>query len=245
MNFDFSSFSNVSEQNTTSYLKPYSINENVTIKSTAVKEGTTKDGRPWKQLVITFGNDEGIYNDSTFYLDTNDPKVTERGTVNMPNGGKRELPSRWEQTYTKLAVIARTFAPDLIVKFNENVGKCKTFEDFMKVYKSMIDKSIGKVSTTMKLVGRNNNGSVYATLPNCVGIAQANTQERANSNGVNVGDWYTWAVYPFGNNLSFSSYEATQKSNYENAKPTPMPSSDLGIDSLSKDDEDIDFESLL
>lgn len=247
--FNFNSFAQVKPANSVSYLKPYTINDNVTIKETEIKEGTSASGNSWKSLVITFGNDEGIYNDSTFFLDINDPKVVERGSIDMPNGGKRQMPSRWEQTYYKLAAIGYAFAPDLIEKFNSVVGKCKTFDEFIKAFKVMLDKVANKTTTNMKLVGRNSNGHVYATLPNCVGIAQATDEKRAASNGVQVGDWYTWMVSPFGSNLSFSSYEEAKKSELASAKPTDMSNTDStavdNIDGTHKGSEDIDFESLL
>ena len=55
--FNFNSFAQVKPANSVSYLKPYTINDNVTIKGTKIKEGTSADGNPWKSLVITFGND--------------------------------------------------------------------------------------------------------------------------------------------------------------------------------------------
>lgn len=243
--FNFSSFAQVKTQETASYLKPYTINENVTIKSTEIKEGTSASGNNWKSLVITFGNDAGIYKDSTFFLDITDPKVVERNSVDMPNGGQRQMPSRWEQTYYKLAAIGHAFAPNLIEKFNSIVSKCKTFDDFIKAYKAMLDKVIGKSSTNMKLVGRNSNGTVYATLPNCVGIAQANTDEKASSNNVNVGDWYTWLVSPFGKNLSFSAYEESKKNELTSAKPTEMVKVEQSKQIEESKEEQIDFDSLL
>lgn len=242
--FNFNSFAQVKPANSISYLKPYTINDNVTIKSTEIKEGVSADGSSWKSLIITFGNDDGIYNDSTFFLNIDDPKVVERGSIDMPNGGKREMPSRWEQTYYKLAAIGHAFAPDLIEKFNSVVGKCKTFDEFIKAFKTMLDKVANKTTTSMKLVGRNSKGHVYATLPNCVGIAQATDEKRASSNGVHVGEWYTWMVSPFGNNLSFSAYEEGKKKELENAKPTEMPETN-SMNTLPEEDESIDFEALL
>lgn len=247
--FNFNSFAQVKPANSVSYLKPYTINHNVTIKETEIKEGTSANGNNWKSLVITFGNDEGIHKDSTFFLDINDPEVTERKSMDMPNGGKRQMPSRWEQTYYKLAAIGYAYAPEHIEKFNSVVGKCKTFDDFIKVYKSMIDKVIDKNPTDMKLTGRNSNGHMYATLPNCVGIAQAKDEKRAASNGVQVGEWYTWMVTPFGPNLSFSSYEEAKKSELATALPTDMSGADstatTDVDRVSGGSEDIDFDSLL
>lgn len=254
MSFNFGSFAQVKPTSTTSYLKPYSINSNVTIKEVQVLEGTSANGTPWKRLEITFGNEDGIYKDSTFYLDTNDPKVVERGSVDMPNGGKRELPSQWERTYNKLAAIGHAYAPELIQKFNSIVSKCRTFEDFITAYKSMLDKVIDKNSTNMKLVGRNSNGTIYAALPNCVGIAQANTEKKAKDNQVEVGEWYTWMVSPFNSNpakLAFNAYEQGQANEYNNAKPTSVGNSSVDtdlaneFDSVSEGSEDIDFNSLL
>ena len=159
--FSFNSFAEAKPNSNSSFLKPYTINDNVSIISTEIKEGTSSKGNNWKSLVITFGNNEGVYNDSTFFLDINDPKVVTRNTIDMPNGGKREMPSQWEQTYYKLAAIGYAFAPDLIEKFNSIVSKCKTFDEFINAYKAMLDKVVNKTTTSMKLVGRNSNGSIY------------------------------------------------------------------------------------
>lgn len=247
--FSFNSIAQVKPANTVSYLKPYSINDNVTIKSAEINEGVSSNGNEWKSLTITFGNDEGIYRDSTFFLDINDPKVTERKSIDMPNGGKRQMASSWEQTYYKLAAIGYAFAPNLIEKFNSVVGKCKTFEDFIKAFKAMIDKVANKTTTSMKLTGRNKDGHVYAVLPSCVGIAQAKDEKRAKDNDVQVGEWYTWMVSPFGSNLSFSAYEEGKRAELASASPTKMPENntyaDSDLDTESKGSEDIDFEALL
>jgi hypothetical protein len=58
MAFNFGSLANVKPASTTSYLKAYTINENVTIKSSEITSGTSATtGKPWKCLKITFGND--------------------------------------------------------------------------------------------------------------------------------------------------------------------------------------------
>ena len=249
--FNFNSFAQVKVSENVGYLAPYTINDNVAIVSTEIKDGKSADGKEWKRLDITFGNKEGIYKDSTFFLDVNDAEATKRNIVEMSNGGKREMPSRWEQTYYKLAAIGHAFAPEYIEKFNNIVGKCKTFDDFIKAFKAMIDKVANKNTTSMKLVGRNHDGHTYATLPSCVGIAQAKDEQRAISNNCNVGDWYIWMISPFGKNLSFSAYEQSKKNELANAKPTKMetisPIDDLK--ETEKSDElnldEIDFEKEL
>ena len=242
MSFNFASFADTKPVSNANYLKPYTINENVFIKSTEISEGTSQStGNAWKCLKITFGNEEGTYTDSIFYL--NDPKRDgERGTTKMANGGERELPSNWERTRDKMAAIAYAFFPEAFEKFKTVAGKAKSFDELMTVYKKMVDSAIDKTSTSMKLVGRNSNGHVYATLPNCTGIAQAKTEAVAAKNNVNVGEWYTWMNSPFGDKLFFSAYEETQRAALANAKPTDMPEEIAGV---ASEEESIDLESLL
>lgn len=239
MSFNFASFADTKPVSNSNYLKPYTINENVFIKGTEIAEGTSQSGNAWKCLKITFGNEEGTYTDSIFYLDPS--KDGERGTMKMSNGGERELPSNWERTRDKMAAIGYAFFPEAFEKFKAVAGKAKSFDELMNVYKKMVDAAVDKVSTSMKLVGRNSNGHVYATFPNCTGIAQAKTEAVAAKNNVNVGEWYTWMISPFGDKLYFSTYEDTQRTALANAKPTEMPEEIVGTD----DTETIDLESLL
>lgn len=244
MSFNFGSLAETKPASTISYLKPYTINDNVTISEVNTKSGDTKDGRKWKSLEIVYKNDEGVYRDSIFYLDENNPRDWERQEVEMSNGGKRMRPSSWENLKNKMASIGFAFFPDDFAKLQQVSGKVKSFEELMEYFKKMVEKNIGKVATSMKLVGRTSDGRVYATLPNCTGIAQATTAERAASNGVNVGDWYTWMISPFGNNLTFSDYEQGKANEYHNAKPTPA--SDLVVDNgIDSTDSEDDLASLL
>lgn len=247
MAFNFGSLSNVQPTSNVSYLKPYNIYSNVTIDKVEVLEGTSASGTPWKRLEITFKCEEGLHKESIFWI--NSDKDFERGAVDMPNGGKRELPSNWERTRDKMAAIGFAFAPETFAKLQAASSKAKSFDDIANAFQKMLNSAIGKNPTNMKLVGRTVNGSVYATLPNCTGIAQANDEKRAASNNVSVGDWYTWMVSPFGNNLTFTAYEQKQASEYNNAKPTQM-SSKTETESVNDFDsatgsEDIDFSSLL
>lgn len=255
MAFNFGSLANTKPANTTSYLKPYGIYSNVTIKSVEVKEGTSSTGNTWKSLNIVLGNDEGIHPESIFYLDENNPKDFERGSIDMPNGGKRELPSPWERLKDKMAAIGFAFFPEDFEKLQKVSNKIKSFDELMKYFKQAIDKNIDKNPTNMKLVGRNSNGRIYATLPSCTGIAQAKDEKRAKDNQCKIGDWYTWMVSPFNNNaskLAFSAYEQKQSDEYHNAAPTSIGNSSHDTDPVNNFDnategsEDaIDFESLL
>lgn len=249
--FNFGALANTKPASTTSYLKPYEIHENVVIKSTEVKSGTSAAGNPWKSLNITFGNDNGIYNHSIFYFDEKNEDNWKRKTYDMPNGGKREIPSAAEDLQNTIAAIGFAFFPEDFKKLQQAAAKVTTTEQLMDFFKRFIDKNLDKNPTSMKLVGRTANGRVYATLPKVTGIAQAKDDKRAIDNGVKVGDWYTWMVSPFGNNLTFSAYEQKQAEEYHNAKPTAVGSTTTSTDAInnfdtpSKDSEDFDFESLL
>ncbi len=243
MSFNFASFADTKPASNNSYLKPYSINENVAIKSAEISEGTSANGNTWKCLKITFGNNEGTYTESIFYLN-NPEKDNARGKMPMSNGGERELPSNWERTRDKMAAIGYAFFPESFEKFKAVAGKARSFEEMMGFYKKIVDAAVDKKTTNMKLVGRNSNGHVYATLPNCTGIAQAKDEKTATNNKVNVGDWYTWVSSPFNDNmdkLSFSAYEDTQRNAIVSAKPTEMPA-ELPE---AKDEDPFDLESLL
>ena len=239
----------VKQPNTSKYLRAYNIYKDVTLSGVEVKEGTSPNGNSWKSLQIMFSCPEGEYNHSIFYL--NSDKDVERNSIDMPNGGKRELPSNWERARDTIAAIGFTFFPEDFAKMQKATAKAnyknatEAFEAIADMFIKCVNKNKGKVHTNMKLVGRNSNGNIYATLPNCTGIAEAKDSKRAADNNVNVGDWYTWMISPFGDNLSFSTYEENQKLKLENAKPTVMEDTTSEIDSKSEDSEDIDFDSLL
>ena len=239
--FNFGSLANVKESQKNSYLKPYNIYENVVITGTEIAEGVSAAGNSWKCLKITFSNDQGSHTESIFWIKSEED--FKRKSIDMPNGGKRQLPSNWETTRDKMAAIGLAFNRTSFEKLQAMSGKIKSFDDLMTYYKKLIETAItNKTSTNMKLVGKTTNGTVYAALPNCTGIAQANTADKASKNGVEVGEWYTWMVSPFGDDLSFTSFEETQRNKYINAKPTEMSNDPLGID---KQEDSIDSEELL
>ena len=228
------------------YLKPYNIYNDVSISNVEIKEGTSVNGNAWKAIQLTFSCAEGIYNHSIFYV--NSDKDFERTEMDMPNGGKRELPSSWERTRDTMAAIGFAFFPEDFAKMQAASSKAKSFDDIAEMFVRCVTKNKGRISTKMKLIGSNRNGSVYAALPNCTGIAEAKDEKRASDNNVKVGEWYTWMVSPFGNNLSFSNYEEKKKVEYENAKPTAINNA---VDSVGATvdtapiDSEIDFDSLL
>lgn len=251
MNLNFS-LNEVKSASTTKYLKAYNIYNDVTLDGVEVKEGVSAKGNAWKSLNLTFSCPEGSYNHSVFYLNTD--KDVKRNEINMPNGGKRQLPSAWERSRDLIAAVGFTFFPEDFAKMQKASASLQykdvkdAFEKIANMFIKCINNNKGKVHTNMKLVGRTSNGTVYATLPNCTGITEAKDAKRAEDNNVNVGDWYTWMISPFGDNLSFTTYEEKKKKEYEGAKPTNMDSVDtaMNIDTKPQGSEnDIDFDSLL
>jgi len=78
------------------------------------------------------------------------------------------------------------------------------------------------------LVGRNNNGTVYAALPRACGL---------NKKG---------EIFPvnfIGDNLFFSNYELTQQNAYRNAKPTSMNNTNDEVNP-DKADNDVDLDGI-
>jgi hypothetical protein len=131
-----------------------------------------------------------------------------------------------------VAHFAGTLNPDGFKKLQEISGKFKSFDDMTTAFIKVVNAVKGK-ETNLKLVGRNNNGTIYACFPNVLG-----TNSKNEFFPINV----------IGDSLFFSAYEEGKRNEYLNAKPTHMGNSDnsaLNIDNESKDSEEIDFESLL
>lgn len=239
MSFNFN-LNEVKQSSSSMYLKPYNIYENVSLSGVDITGGTSASGNDWKAISLTFECHDGIYKHNIFYV-TND-KDFERGTFDTPNGGKRELPSKWENARDTMAAVGFAFFPEDFAKIQQSSSKAKSFDDIAKLFVKAAQKNLNRVSTEMKIIGRNSNGKMYATLPSCTGIACASDEKKAASNNVNVGDWYTWMVSPFGKNLTFSDYEQRQKEALNTAKPTKMTEPEKQEDNT---ESDINFESLL
>jgi hypothetical protein len=93
-------------------------------------------------------------------------------------------------------------------KIKANASKIKTVDQFIDlVIRALNGKE--NVNTFLKLVGRNNNGTIYAALPSACGLSKSGEVFATNFIGEK-------------DSLFFSNYELTQQKAYRNAKPTPM-----------------------
>lgn len=239
MSFNFGALASAQIPSDIKYLKPYNIYKNVGYKSSEIKEGTTNEGNEWKCLKITFACEEGEYTESIFYPKAGDE---DRREVDGANGGKHTVCSNFEITMAMVAAIGHAFNPEGFKKMQEISGKFKTFDEVVKFLVALLEKTKGKVTTSMKLVGRNSKGHVYARLPQPIGIVlDKETQQ-----------YRTFAVPVFGENLEFSAYEQKKREELANAKPTDMgdKTTDVVADTTSidtpvEDGGDIDFDSIL
>ena len=221
-------FSNLSEQNFTSnagaYLRPYDIYDvNLTkIEKTELK-GSKDPNAVYPVIEIEFtgvGDNKGTFTTNLF-IPTTEADM-ERKMLKNANGHENPVPSRFEEFQFTLMQIVHALNPTGEEKIKANASKIKTIDQFVDlVLKALVGKN--NVTTKLKLVGRNNNGTIYAAIPRACGINKA-------------GDIFP--VNFIGDNLFFTNYELTQQKIYQNAKPTNMDK--------VKDDvtNDVDLEDL-
>lgn len=246
MDFSFGKLDTVPVAGTESYLKAYNIYNEVSIKSITLKSGNKQDGGTWKAIEIVFACKEGIHNEMMFLPDHTNKKDTERPQFDSSNGGKTFAPSACENFVSRVMNIVSIFAPTVYDKFRETYTKCKSFDDVANIFIKVIEANKGKVTTSMKLVGKkgkdkNGNERINRALPKPLGIMQ-----KSGTVGDKEEDWETFSIRCFGENLTFTPYELGQKEKYESAKPTDMSKVDdsLGVDTPEEVTTDIDLSAL-
>lgn len=223
-------FSNLGEQNFTSnagaYLKPYNIYKvNLTkIEKTELK-GSKDPNAVYPVIALEFTSTEepkGTFSTNLFIPQTDEDMT--RPTYKNNEGHEYQRPSRFENFQFTLMQIVHALNPTGEEKIKVNASKIKSIDQFIDlVIKALSGKS--NVETNLKLVGRNNNGTIYAALPAACGL---------NKSG---------EVFPvnfIGDNLFFTNYELTQQKTYQNAKPTNMSK----VESEEASNEDIDLDGI-
>lgn len=233
--FDFSKLSNTSFVSTSSQrLKPYEIYR---VKLTKIEKtelkGSKDPNMSYPVIALEFTsvdeNNPGIFSENIFIPVTENDTI--RPTFKNDKGHEYNRPSRFENFQYTLMQIVTVLNPDGAKKIQENGKKLqaaieKDLVAGINLFIDLIIKALAgkdKVETNLKLVGRNNNGTVYAALPNACGLNKE-------------GD-----IFPtnfIGDNLFFTNYELTQQKKYQNAKPTPME--DNNPDKSDSDDLNLD-----
>ena len=222
-------FSNLSEQNFTSnagaYLRPYDIyTVNLTKIEKTILKGSKDPNAEYPVVALEFtgtGDNKGTFS-ANLFIPTTDEDM-KRPTYKNNEGHEYERPSRFENFQFTLMQIVHALNPTGEEKIKANASKIKTIDQFIDlIIKVLAGKN--NIETNLKLVGRNNNGTVYAALPNACGLNKAGE---------------VFPVNFIGDNLFFTNYELTQQKNYQNAKPTNMDKVDNNPDE-SSDDLDLD-----
>ena len=230
MNFNFNNLSETNfSSNAAAHLRPYGIYKvNLTkIEKTELK-GAKDPNAVYPVVTLEFtgtgeGDSNGIFTQNLF-IPTSDADM-ERPTYENKEGHQYQRPSRFENFQFTLMQIVHALNPEGEEKIKNNGDKIKTIDQFI----DLIIKAVAKKSdvvTDLKLVGRTNNGVVYATLPNACGLNKSGELFPTNF---------------IGSNLSFSNYEMTQMKQYQNAKPTDMA---LANSSSASNSNDVDLDDI-
>lgn len=226
MNFNFNSLENQNfTSNAGAYLRPYDIYKvNLTkIEKTEIK-GSKDPNAVYPIITLEFTGTEdnkGVFTTNLFIPTTEDDM--KRPTFENSEGHEYNRPSRFENFQFTLMQIVHALNPAGEEKIKANASKIKTIDQFVDlIIKALAGKN--NVETNLKLVGRNNNGTIYAALPQACGLNKAGE---------------IFPVNFIGDNLFFTNFELTQQKNYQNAKPTNMNNVDNESSDNSSDDVDL------
>lgn len=232
-NFNFGGLAETSfTNNGPQYLRPYDIYE---VNLTKIEKSSLKgkDGTEYGVIAIEFkgcGDNTGVYSHNLF-IPNKDGDFERR--VNETSG--TPYPSAFEQFQYTLMQLTQVINPKGADKIKENASKLKSMDQFIDlIIKALSGKT--DVKFFLKLVGRNQGGTVYSTIPNACVLGKKATAETKPS-PINF-------VALDKSLLQFSNYELTQMKAYKNAKPTDMGDKADDNPDASTDDVDLDDISL-
>jgi hypothetical protein len=228
--FNFGSLANTQAvSNVQQRLKPWNIyNVKFTGARIDVIQGKKDPNATYNILKVRFDGEDGYYEESIFFPKEGDDQ---RPMYTSKDGHEYPGASSFDRTMTFIAQVSEVLNPEGWKKLQAASVRFKSFDDVAKAFIAILDKVKGK-ETKLKLVGKTKDNQVQAVLPKFVAIDKQ-------------GNKFTCDNF-IGDKLFFSAYEESKKAEYENAKPTAMPSKpaeNLEIDNAGS--EDIDFSSLL
>jgi hypothetical protein len=228
MDFNFNKLSETSfTSNAGQHLRPYEIHTVTLTKiEKTILKGSKDPNAEYPIIALEFtgtGDSKGTFTTNLFI--PNSDQDMQRPTFKNNEGHEYNRPSRFENFQYTLMQIVHALNPTGEEKIKSNASKIKSIDQFIDlIIKALAGKD--KVETQLKLVGRNNNGTVYAALPNACGLNK------------------TGEIFPvnfIGENLFFTNYELTQQKKYNDAKPTNMDK----VESDTPDDtEDFNLDDL-
>ena len=232
-NFNFGGLAETSfTNNGPQYLRPYDIYE---VNLTKIEKSSLKgkDGTEYGVIALEFkgcGDNTGVYTHNLF-IPHKDSDFERR--INETSG--TPYPSAFEQFQYTLMQLMQVINPKGADKIKENASKLKSMDQFIDlIIKGLTGKT--DVKFFLKLVGRNQGGTTYATIPNACVLSKKATAETKPSalNFVSLDKSL----------LAFSNYELTQMKNYKNATPTNMDKEADETPDTAGDDVDLDDISL-
>lgn len=184
----------------------------------------------YKLLVTRFENDNGYYEERTFF--PNDDSAVRPKFTNA-NGHEYEGASNWEQIQTFIMQLLTNINPDKVKNFQAASSKFKSFDDVCSALIKLTDPHKGK-EVFIKLIGKTDKeGRINPAFPRICGV---------NKEGVLfVSDNF---ISTKEGVLGFSDYEEGQMKKAKSAKPTNMGKVDDVADDSSTDDIE-DFDELL
>lgn len=227
--FNFGSLATTSAVSTsTPRLKPWNIYD-VKFSGARIDEvaGKKDPSQTYTILKVRFDGEEGYHEESIFYPKAGDDQ---RPVYTSKDGHEYEGASSFDRTMMFIAQVAQVLNPEGFTKMQAASSKFRSFDDVAKSFIQITDKAKGK-ETKLKLVGRNQNGSIQASLPKFVAI---NKQ----------GERFCCDNF-LGDKLFFTSYEEGKRAEYLNAKPTTMDSPIDSLNTVEDTEGELDFESLL
>ena len=227
--FNFSSFATTQALSSNQpQLKPWNIYD-VKFKGARIDnvQGKKDPNATYTILKVRFEGKEGYYEESIFYPKAGDDK---RPTYTSKDGHEYEGASSLDRTMTFIAQVAEVLNPEGFKKMQQMSSKFKTFDDVAKAFIT-ITNPVKDKETKLKLVGRNRNGSIVASLPRFVAV---NKQ----------GERFTCDNF-LGDRVFFSAYEEGERKKYRSATPTKTEDLVISVDEAPKGSEDINFDSLL
>ena len=216
---NFGSFANVNAVSTSKRtLKPYG-SYLVKFEGAEIISGSKKDDptATYQAIDLKFEGEEGVFNKRVFFPKDSDgerPKFK-----NSETGHEYERPSNFENTMYLMIQLLQVLNPAGAEKFQMAIPKAKDFAQLAEVFVKLVNVKKGN-ELYIKLVGRNSDGTIYAELPNCVGLNKQN--ELFPINAFSLKDDFKW-----------SNYEMQEKAKYESAKPSaPKPKNNdpLGVE---------------
>jgi hypothetical protein len=218
--------------NAVARLKPWNI---YPVKFAGARKETIKGKKDpnavYEILKVRFEGKEGYYEESIFFPKDGDDV---RPVYTNKEGHEYQGASSFDRTMTFIAQVASVLNPEGFKKMQVASSKFKSFDDVATAFIRITDSVKGK-ETNLKLTGRTQNGTIVPCLPKFVAI---NKQ----------GERFTCDNF-IGDNLYYSAYEESKRSEYINAQPTNMSTvkeSPVNTSETSEEKEDdIDFDSLL